>query len=114
MKTLISDLIKALKNKNIRPLYQRIRVFEYLNKNQCHPTAEQIFEGLKREIPTLSKTTIYNALNLFLENGLVRAVNIEEHETRYDIITEKHGHFKCEICGEIIDFSIDFDSLKTN
>lgn len=112
MKPIFDNLSAELKKRKIRPSYQRIKVLEYLNKNQCHPTVEQIFKDLQREIPTLSKTTIYNTLNLFLENGLIRAVNIEEHETRYDIITEKHGHFKCENCGKIMNFRIDFDSLK--
>lgn len=112
MKSNFNDSSTELKKRKIHPSYQRLRILDYLYKNQYHPTAEQIFKDLQREIPTLSKTTIYNTLNLFLENGLIRAVNIEEHETRYDIITEKHGHFKCEICGEITNFFIDFDSLK--
>jgi len=112
MKSSFNDLTTELRKRKIHPSYQRIIVLEYLYKNQCHPTADQVFKDLQREIPTLSKTTIYNTLNLFLETGLISPVNIEEHETRYDIITEEHGHFKCEICGKIINFRIDFDFLK--
>lgn len=112
MKPMFNDLSTKLRKRKIHPSYQRIKVLEYLNKNQCHPTVDQIFKDLQREIPTLSKTTIYNTLNLFLETGLIRAVNIEDHETRYDIITENHGHFKCESCGKIFNFWIDFHSLK--
>jgi Fe2+ or Zn2+ uptake regulation protein len=112
MKTLINDITEELKNKNIRPSYQRIRVLDYLNRNQCHPTVEQIYKDLQDEIPTLSKTTVYNTLNLFLEAGLIRLINIEDHEIRYDIITKNHGHFKCVSCGKIINFKIDFNSLK--
>jgi len=45
------------------------------------------------------------------ESGLVRVCTIEDKETRYDIVTEEHGHFKCESCGMIFDFPIDMDSL---
>jgi Fur family peroxide stress response transcriptional regulator len=45
------------------------------------------------------------------EDGLVRVITIEDKETRYDIVTENHGHFKCESCGTIFDFSIDINSL---
>jgi len=113
MKLLFKDLSAELKNRKVRPSYQRIKVLEYLNKNQCHPTVDQIFKDLQSEIPTLSKSTIYNTLNLFLKSGLIRVINIEDNETRYDIITKNHGHFKCESCGKIFNFSIDFNSLKT-
>jgi len=113
MKLLLKNLSTELKNRKVRPSYQRIKVLEYLNKNQCHPTVDQIFKDLQSEIPTLSKSTIYNTLNLFLKSGLIRAINIEDNETRYDIITKNHGHFKCESCGKIFNFSIDFNSFKT-
>jgi len=113
MELLFKDLAAELKNRKVRPSYQRIKVLEYLNKNQCHPTVDQIFKDLKSEIPTLSKSTIYNTLNLFLRSGLIREINIEDNEIRYDIITKNHGHFKCENCGKIFNFSIDFNSFKT-
>lgn len=107
------DPSTALISRKIRPSYQRIKVFAYLVKNQCHPTVDQIFQGLQREIPTLSKSTIYNTLKLFVEAGLVRVITIEDNETRYDIITENHGHFKCEECGTIDNFAVDVDALVT-
>ena len=113
MNPLYKDLSAKLVNKNIRPSIRRIRVLEYLIKNPCHPTVEQIFKELQSEIPTLSKTTIYNTLNIFLEAGLVKALTIEDNETRYDIITETHGHFKCEACGVISNFNIDVESIAT-
>ncbi len=113
MKLLIEDLPTELKNRNIRPSYQRIKVLEYLIENQCHPAVDQIFKDLQSEISTLSKATIYNTLYLFIEAGLVRVLTIEENETRYDIITENHGHFKCDQCGTILNFNIDIDSIIT-
>ncbi len=43
--------------------------------------------------------------------GLVKVITIEDKETRYDIDTKDHGHFKCESCGNIFDFPIDIDPL---
>jgi len=97
---------------NIRPSIQRIKVLEYLLKNPCHPSVDSIFTDLQSEIPTLSKTTIYNTLNLFIEAGLIKVLNIEDYEARYDIITENHGHFKCNKCGTISNFNIDIDSFE--
>jgi Fur family peroxide stress response transcriptional regulator len=113
MKPSLEDFKKELKMKNIRLSYQRLKVLEYLTRNQCHPTVDKIFTDLQKDIPTLSKTTIYNTLRILVEAGLVRIITIEDNETRYDIIVENHGHFKCESCGTIYDFSIDTDSLTS-
>ncbi|MDD4422900.1 MAG: transcriptional repressor [Eubacteriales bacterium] len=91
--------------------HQRLRILEYLTQNRCHPNAEQIFTALHKDIPTLSKTTIYNTLRVLVEAGLVRIITIEDNEVRYDINTDDHGHFKCESCGKIYDFNIDMSSL---
>lgn len=110
---LISEITTTLKKKKIRPSFQRIKVLEYLYHNQCHPTVDQIYQNLQNEIPTLSKSTIYNTLDAFLKAGIVKLINIEDNETRYDIITKEHGHFKCEVCGEIYNFSIDLNFIQT-
>lgn len=111
MKPSFEDLRHELKIKNISLSHQRLKVIEFLTKNHCHPTVEQIFTTLQKDIPTLSKTTVYNTLRTLAETGLVRVITIEDNETRYDIVTENHGHFKCESCGTIFDFPVDLDSL---
>mgnify|MGYP000855913096 CR=1 FL=1 len=111
MKPSFEELKQELKNKNINMSYQRLKVLEYLTKNRCHPTVEHIFTDLHKEIPTLSKTTVYNTLKMLAEAGLVRIINIDEHETRYDINTKTHGHFKCECCEKIYDFELNTDLL---
>ncbi|MGI6227812.1 MAG: Fur family transcriptional regulator, partial [Peptococcales bacterium] len=114
MKPSFEDLKKKLKQKNINLSYQRLKVLEYLTENRCHPTVDQIFTDLQKDISTLSKTTVYNTLRVLTEAGLVRVITIEDNESRYDIVTENHGHFKCESCGTIYDFSIDINSLPLN
>lgn len=114
MKVKYDDLLNELKLKKIRLSHQRLKVLEFLAKNYIHPTADQIYNGLHDEVPTLSKTTVYNTLNSLVETGLVRVINIEDNEARYDIVTENHGHFKCGKCGKIFDFDIDIDSFKSH
>ena len=105
---------KILKDNNIKPSYQRARILQYLLEHKNHPTVDKIHKSLVNEIPTLSKTTVYNTLNLFLKNNVAQAVVIEENECRYDANISTHGHFKCKDCGEIYDFHIDVerDNLK--
>ena len=111
MKPVLEDLKKKLKLKNIHLSYQRLKVLEYLIQNQCHPTVDQIFIGLQKSMPSLSKTTVYNTLHILLEAELVKAITIDDSEIRYDIITELHGHFKCQACGKIFNFNINEEVL---
>ncbi len=97
------ELKDMLRKRGIQPSFHRIQVFKYLLENRIHPTVDNIYRTLNKEIPTLSKTTIYNTLNLFAEKGLVEILTIDEREARYDIETSPHGHFKCVKCGAIYD-----------
>lgn len=109
MNKTFDELTNKLKEKNIRLSHQRLKVLEYMSSNRTHPTVDQIYSDLQKEVPTLSKTTIYNTLNTLMDAGLVKLVNIDNNETRYDAITDDHGHFKCESCGEVFDFDLDFN-----
>ena len=104
---------RILINNNIKPSFQRIKILEYLIKNNSHPTVEEIYASLHPEIATLSKTTIYNTMNLFLEAGIVRTLTIESSESRYDPIVDQHGHFKCEVCEKIYDFPVAFEKIDS-
>ena len=99
-------LINYLKEHNIKPSTIRMKVLNYLFMNKTHPTVDDIYKSLKEEIPTLSKTSIYNTLDLFLEKGIVKVLSLQEKELRYDIDTNLHAHFKCEKCGKLYDFPI--------
>ena len=100
------QLSLQLSAKHIRPSKYRLKILEFLANNRCHPTVERIYAELKPDNPDLSRTTIYNTLKTFLAAGIVRTLSIEEDETRYDIIMEDHGHFKCDECGTIFNFCI--------
>ncbi|HPI04675.1 MAG TPA: Fur family transcriptional regulator, partial [Candidatus Goldiibacteriota bacterium] len=99
--------IKALlKGKKIRPSIIRVKVLKYLLDNRNHPTADRLFSALENDIPTLSRTSIYNTLKTFLDEGVVSEITIEDGNSRYDAFTGKHGHFICEKCGGVSDFDV--------
>ena len=100
MKKSLKDIFNS---KNISPSYTRTRIYSYLEDNMFHPTVEDIYTSLKEDLPTLSKTTVYNVLKLFIEKSLVKAVNMQSNETRYEIYEHDHSHFKCSSCGAIYD-----------
>jgi len=105
---------KHLTDSGIKPSYQRIRILRYLMENKNHPTVEMIHKELVNEIPTLSKTTVYNTLKQFVEKGITQVINIEDNETRYDADISTHGHFKCLKCNKVYDFKFDSKNLEVS
>lgn len=99
---------------DIKPSYQRIKIFEYLYHEKNHPTVDLIYKTLSPEIPTLSKTTVYNTLKLFVDKGITSTVTIENNEVRYDADVSLHGHFKCKVCGVIVDIPLNVNQLELN
>ncbi len=91
----------------IKPSVQRMAIMEFLMKNRTHPTVEDIYTALSPFIPTLSKTTVYNTLKLFSEQGAVQILTIDERNACFDIETTPHAHFFCKKCGVIYDFPRD-------
>ncbi len=99
----IKDLMYSA---NIKPTFERLSILQYLQKRHNHPTALMIYKEVVKQIPTISKTTVYNALKLFTERGLVTPLYITGSEVRYDLVEHNHHHFLCERCGKIIDLDI--------
>lgn len=112
MELRIDKIDEYLKSNDIKPSYQRIKILEYLIQNKNHPTVDMIYQELVNRIPTLSKTTVYNTLKLFVDKKIVALINIEDNETRYDVDTTFHGHFKCKKCNEVYDIKIEMPVLK--
>ncbi|BAK81564.1 Fur family transcriptional regulator [Candidatus Arthromitus sp. SFB-rat-Yit] len=110
----IENLTEYLVKHNIKPSFQRVKILENLMKYNDHPTADEVYKRVLEEIPTLSKSTVYNTINVFMESNILKGICIEENELRYDIITSNHGHFKCKNCDMIYDFEIDVDKIYSD
>ena len=87
----------------IKPSMQRLEVMRYLLNNRNHPTADDIYNALHCNLPTLSKTTVYNTLRVLLDKGAVASINIEENVVHFDGIVKPHAHFFCVECSKIFD-----------
>ena len=71
-----------------------------------HPTVDVIYNQLLPKMPTLSRTTIYNTLELFREKGAIRVLNLDNKTAHYDGDTSVHAHLLCRRCGNIYDIEI--------
>ncbi|OQX73171.1 MAG: transcriptional repressor [Bacteroidetes bacterium 4484_276] len=109
----VNNIIDHLTQHGVKPSPQRLNIYKYLIEEKNHPTVDTIFKDLIGAMPTLSKTTVYNTLKLFIDKGVAKVINIENNETRYDADTSIHGHFKCEKCLKVFDINIDMSEIKT-
>ncbi len=88
---------------NIKPSVQRLAIMEYLYTHKTHPSIDEIYAALCKKIPTLSKTTVYNTLKLFVEHGAANMLTIDEKNACFDAETTPHAHFQCKSCHKIYD-----------
>lgn len=103
-----------LESKGVKPSFQRLKILEYLLKHRNHPSVDTIFQALGGDIPTLSKTTVYNTLSLFTQKGIVSSLTVVNNELRYDVLKEPHGHFQCAICSRLYDIPLKSDLFLTD
>jgi Fur family peroxide stress response transcriptional regulator len=103
----MNNVTQYLTGYGIRPSVQRIAIMRYLQSHKTHPTADEIFDSLREQIPTLSKTTVYNTLRLFVDQGAATYIGIDEKNARFDGEKLPHAHFRCKECGKI--FDLDFN-----
>mgnify|MGYP003291483758 FL=1 len=88
---------------NVKPSVQRLAIMDYLLTHRTHPSIEEIYLALCDDIPTLSKTTVYNTLKLFVEHGAAQMLTIDERNVCYDGDISLHAHFLCKHCNKIFD-----------
>jgi len=88
--------VKLLKENSIKITPQRLEILKYLDENRTHPTADQIYTGLKEKNPSLSKTTVYNSVETLEGHGLIQSLTISGSESRYDFRNDMHHHFLCK------------------
>ena len=98
--------ITLLKNNNLKITHHRLEVLKFLDDHRTHPTADEIYSFLKKKNPSLSKTTIYNTLEILKKHNLINALTISGSELRYDLREQMHHHFLCRKCGMIIDIEL--------
>ncbi len=107
-----SELKKELENAGIRSSVQRLAIYEFVKNNPIHPTADVVYDALHDELGSLSLTTVYNTLKLFVDAGLISMLTIDDTFRCFDGNTSAHAHFRCNACGKIVDLELDNNFLS--
>lgn len=99
----MNALIEKLRSRQISVTPQRLAVLSNLEGRRDHPTAEQIYQEVRHQMPSISFNTVYKTLEVFCQKGLVIKVNPLHEVARYDIETDHHAHLICRNCHFIVD-----------
>jgi len=87
----------------IRKTKQRDLILKTLRSTTCHPTADWIYEKVKKEMPNISLGTVYRNLGMLKELGEIIELDYGSKHSRYDGNPQNHYHFVCVECEKVID-----------
>ena len=85
---------------------QRESIKNFLMTRTDHPTAETVYENLRKEYPKISLGTVYRNLSLLTEIGEIQTISTGVGPDRFDGKTEPHYHFICKHCGRVMDLNM--------
>ncbi len=101
------SLIGQLKEKGLKITPQRLAIIDALVENrEAHPGATLIYEEARKKARRVSLSTVYATLKEFSENGLIRQLEFDRMENRYDVDLLDHVNLICNRCGKIFDYAI--------
>ena len=86
---------------------QRETIKEYLKSTTEHPTADMVYENVRKVFPKISLGTVYRNLNLLVEQGEAIKLDCGDASERFDGNTHNHYHFMCKECSCVSDLKID-------
>lgn len=93
---------------------QRLAILKYLEGNKEHPSAEDIYEALFKDFPTMSVATVYNVIEFLKNTGRVKEIYIDPEKRRFDSDTSVHHHAMCVKCKKVFDILSDFKISDLN
>jgi Fe2+ or Zn2+ uptake regulation protein len=104
-----ASLRSALESAGWRCTPQRLAVYEHLSCAAHHPTAEELFQGVRSALPKISLATVYKALEALVASGLATKLTAGDGSARYDARSDHHYHLRCLRSGSVHDLPTEFD-----
>ena len=91
---------------NMRLTTQRQIILEELAKVTSHPTANEVYDMVRRRLPRIGLGTVYRNLELMAESGLILKLEVGGTQKRFDATVSPHYHIRCIECGKVDDIEI--------
>jgi Fur family peroxide stress response transcriptional regulator len=90
-------------NAMLRRSKQRAAILKVLRSTSSHPTADWVYDQVKKEIPNISFGTVYRNLKLLKDAGEILELDLAAGPSRYNHNVHDHYHFRCNRCGRVFD-----------
>lgn len=101
------SIIKELKDNGLKVTPQRLAIIEVLlEKKDLHPTARLLYKEAKKKRKSLSLSTTYATLNNLSRHGIIKTLQFDKMEDRYEGNLEEHINLICEGCKKILDYKV--------
>jgi Fur family peroxide stress response transcriptional regulator len=98
-----ASAIEALRSKGYKATPQRITICRIVLNSRAHPSAQQVYDEVKKIHPTVSLATVYKTLEVLRDLDLVQEINFPKGQARFDSYTSPHINLICLKCGYITD-----------
>jgi Fur family peroxide stress response transcriptional regulator len=99
-----ASIIETLRKKGYKATPQRIAICRFALGSRDHPSAQRIYDEVKKIHPTVTLATVYKTLRILTEQGLIQELDLPESQARFDSYVEPHINLVCLQCGRIQDF----------
>jgi Fur family ferric uptake transcriptional regulator len=93
-------------NPQMRLTTQRQIILEELEKVTSHPTANEVYDMVRKRLPRIGLGTVYRNLELMAETGIILKLEVGGTQKRFDATTHPHYHIRCISCGKVEDIEI--------
>ena len=90
--------------------HQRAVIYDSLMAAPGHPSPEEVYDVVRKQIPSISLATVYKTLHTFVESGVLRELSLHHGSIRVDATIEPHHHLVCTKCKAV--FDLDESALK--
>ena len=95
----VDNLIERCRSEGLKATPQRIAIFKALEGNKNHPSAEDVYNLIRKDFPTVSLTTVYRTLETLVRMGELAELSMLKGVANYDPDTSSHHHIVCTSCG---------------
>jgi Fe2+ or Zn2+ uptake regulation protein len=97
-------IIEGMKEKGLKLTRQRLEIIDILSRENSHPTASAILARARKQAPSISLSTVYYTLDAMKRAGLIRELEFNDRDSRYEGDVSDHLNLVCNDCGKIEDF----------
>lgn len=106
--------MKLPTNTKIRMTRQRQQILDQLAGVKTHPTADELYQMVRKQMPRISLGTVYRNLEILSESGIIQKLDVGGTQKRFDADISNHAHIRCVKCGCVGDLevhiNIDFEA----